>query len=240
MSRERPGTRIPQLTLPLQLPEGRDLTSYVAGPNGGPVAALSDATGGDSAGSGLYLWGGRGLGKSHLLQAAVRARLDVGRTAYYIPLDEPTVAPEALAGLEGADLIALDGLDGIAGTAWEEALFHLHNRAQLGHAALLFAARAAPGGLALTLPDLLTRLQATTVYRLQPLADEELQQLLKVHAHKRGLGLPDAVARYLAQRLPRDGHSLVEALDRLDQAALAAQRMLTIPFCREVLALDRC
>jgi DnaA family protein len=36
-------------------------------------------------------------------------------------------------------------------------------------------------------------------------------------------------------RLPRDMHSLCAVLDRLDEAALAAQRRLTVPFLRQVL-----
>jgi len=36
-------------------------------------------------------------------------------------------------------------------------------------------------------------------------------------------------------RLPRDLHSLFAVLDQLDEASLAAQRRLTIPFLREAL-----
>jgi DnaA family protein len=42
-------------------------------------------------------------------------------------------------------------------------------------------------------------------------------------------------AAYLVHRMPRDMHSLCGMLDRLDEAALAAQRRLTVPFLREAL-----
>jgi DnaA family protein len=35
--------------------------------------------------------------------------------------------------------------------------------------------------------------------------------------------------------MPRDMHSLCGVLDRLDEAALVAQRRLTVPFLRQVL-----
>ncbi|MCG8099354.1 MAG: DnaA regulatory inactivator Hda, partial [Candidatus Thiodiazotropha taylori] len=44
-------------------------------------------------------------------------------------------------------------------------------------------------------------------------------------------------AQFLLQRTPRDIHFLTILLDRLDQASLAAQRKLTIPFVREALKL---
>ena len=40
---------------------------------------------------------------------------------------------------------------------------------------------------------------------------------------------------WLVHRMPRDMHSLCGVLDRLDEAALAAQRRLTLPFLRQVL-----
>jgi DnaA family protein len=60
--------------------------------------------------------------------------------------------------------------------------------------------------------------------------------LLQQRARGRGLELPDEVGRYLLARSARDIPSLLAVLDRLDHASLAAQRRLTVPFVREVLA----
>ncbi len=48
----------------------------------------------------------------------------------------------------------------------------------------------------------------------------------------RGLDLSEEAALYLVHRLPRDMHSLFGVLDQLDEASLAAQRRLTVPFLR--------
>ena len=60
-------------------------------------------------------------------------------------------------------------------------------------------------------------------------------QVLERRAQRRGLQLPREAAAWLVHHLPRDLHSLCDALDRLDEAALAAQRRLTVPFLRSVL-----
>jgi len=51
----------------------------------------------------------------------------------------------------------------------------------------------------------------------------------------RGLELPDETWHWLRRRFPRDMRTLYQLLDTLDEAALAAQRRLTVPFIREVL-----
>jgi len=47
--------------------------------------------------------------------------------------------------------------------------------------------------------------------------------------------LRDALWRWLQRRFPRDMRALYELLDTLDEAALVAQRRLTVPFIRSVL-----
>jgi DnaA family protein len=51
----------------------------------------------------------------------------------------------------------------------------------------------------------------------------------------RGFELPDETAQYLLRRLPRDMATLCRFLDELDEASLAAQRRLTVPFVKEVM-----
>jgi DnaA family protein len=48
--------------------------------------------------------------------------------------------------------------------------------------------------------------------------------------------MPEDTARWLQRRFPRDMATLYALLDTLDEAALAEQRRLTIPFIRTVLA----
>jgi DnaA-homolog protein len=86
--------------------------------------------------------------------------------------------------------------------------------------------------LPLGLPDLRSRLGACTQFALKPLDDAERREVLKNQAASRGIELDDTVLDWLFARYARDLGALLDLLDRLDQASLAAQRRVTIPFLR--------
>jgi DnaA family protein len=106
---------------------------------------------------------------------------------------------------------------------------------QDGPGRLLISSTAPPAALRFTLADLRSRLLAAPVHHLRELDEEGQMQALEARAARRGLQLSREAAAYLVHRLPRDMHSLCAVLDRLDEAALVAQRRLTVPFLREVL-----
>jgi DnaA family protein len=73
------------------------------------------------------------------------------------------------------------------------------------------------------------------VFQLRGLDESEQQAALQLRARLRGFELPAETSQWLQRRFPRDMRRLYELLDTLDDASLAAQRRLTIPFIREVL-----
>jgi DnaA family protein len=188
----------------------------------------------------LYLWGVAGVGKSHLLQAAVGQVSGPGVRTMYLPLFElRSWGTDALDGLEDLHALALDDVDALLGErAWEERIFALYNRVQAGGGRLLLSAPVTPRDLRCVLPDLQSRLSAALVFHLVPLGDEARCDALVHAAAVRGIALPTTVAVYLLRRLPRDFTALNAVLDTLDAASLSAGRALTIPFVREVLGLD--
>ncbi len=182
----------------------------------------------------IYLWGGNGSGKSHLLQAACHAVSEHGGSAAYLPMRElSAMPPQLLEGMEQMALVCIDDLESVAGnTAWEQALFHLYNRVRDGGRRLVVAGQASPSALGLSLPDLISRLSWGPVYQLQALEDTEKADALRLRASQRGMEMPVEVANYLLNHAPRDMHALFALLDELDEVSLAAQRKLTIPFVR--------
>jgi DnaA-homolog protein len=136
--------------------------------------------------------------------------------------------------------VALDDLAAIAGRReWEQGLFRLYREVEERGAVLLAAAAAPPLLLQFSLPDLASRFAAATLLPLRALDESEQRQALRLRAHARGLELPEETALYLQRRFRRDLPTLYELLDAIDEAALQAQRRLTVPFIRQVLAQQR-
>jgi len=188
----------------------------------------------------FYLWGNKGSGKSHLLKGVCQHYLAQQRPALYVPLNKAQYfSPAVLENLEQQALVCLDDLQAVIGNAeWEVAIFDLINRVrETGRTLLIMSADQSPVNLPVQLPDLASRLTWGEVYQLTPLNDHQKIEVLQKAAYQRGIELPDETANFLFKRLERDMKTLFNALEKLDQASLQAQRKLTIPFVKEILAL---
>jgi DnaA family protein len=228
-----------QLPLALRWPAQQRFESYVPGGNSVALALLHDAV--DSAAAPwVFLGGGAGCGKTHLLIAACAQADAGGRSAQYLSLRRLRAAHQDVAGalraFGGSDLLALDDIDALAGdAAAEHALFDLYNRYKVDKSTMLFSATAAPGQIGIVLPDLVSRLSACAQGVLKPLSDADRREALRQRALARGLALDDGVLDWLFARTQRDLGSLTALLDRLDRESLAAQRRITVPFLRQLL-----
>ena len=224
-----------QLPLALRYPPDQRFEGFVAAPSG--ALAQIEALASGEAGDWLYLVGAPGSGKTHLALAACAVAEAEGRRSAYLPMASAAGRlREALDALHDNDFIAMDGLDAVAGRRDDEvALFDFHNRARDAGTAVLYTARVEPDALSLVLPDLRSRLSQCTRIALAPLDDDGRREVLKLRAQRRGLAIDDAAIDWLLRRVDRDLASLTTLLDRLDQASLAAQRRITVPFLRQVL-----
>ena len=227
---------IRQFPLDLRWPSHQRLDAFHPGDN---QAALREVTAlvQDARHAWLFVHGTGGTGKSHLLIGACRAAIEAERPARYLSLASvPAPRAAAFADLEAAGLVAIDDVQAIAGDREAaRGLFDLYNRAGAAGASMLFAGNASPAELGLALPDLVSRLSACTQCALRPPGDGDRRAMLKLLAGRMGLRLDDDVLDWWFARQPRDPVSLVALLQRIDRAALAAQRRVTIPFLRELL-----
>lgn len=225
----------PQLPLALRYPPDQRLDTFVGAPPGAleQVRALAQGQGGDW----LYVAGPPGVGKTHVLLGACAVAEAAGRSAAYLPLKSAAGRlRDALEAFDGLALVALDGVDAIAGARDDEvALFDFHNRARQSGSGVLYAAHLAPDALPLSLPDLRSRLSQCARVVLSPLDDDARRTVLRARAQRRGLVLDEAAIDWLLRRRGRDLATLTGLLDILDRASLAAQRKITVPFLREAL-----
>jgi DnaA family protein len=187
----------------------------------------------------LTLWGISGSGKSHLLQACCQALTNC-KSSIYLPLRVlKKWGPQSIAGVERHHLITLDDINLIAGDSdWEEAIFHLYNKARAqDDTRLIISTNQPPALTQIKLADLHSRLSWGLVIQLQDLNDQLKIQTLQQHAKKRGFELPRSVGEFLISRCARNMHDLHSILDQLDSASLAAQRKITIPFVKTILSI---
>jgi DnaA family protein len=224
-----------QIPLAIGLRERAVFESFIAGPNALAVAQLQAVGRGEASGV-HWLSGPGGVGKSHLLQATCAQAGSAD--AVYLSLHQLVqFGPESLDGWHNARVVAVDDAGIVAGDRnWEQALFGLYREVDERRASLLLAARTPPRGLTISLPDLASRFAAASLLTLRPLDEIAQREALRARALARGLELPEDTALYLQRRFRRDLSTLYELLDTIDDAALRAQRRLTVPFIREVLA----
>jgi len=224
-----------QLPLRVRLGEAARFDGFIAGAN----AEVLDLLTSPAPPRVLWLWGRVGTGKTHLLQAACANTSAGGGAATYLDL-EASGAPALLDGCETLDLVCLDGLERVSDDGdWNAAIFRLYTLMQDLPGRLYVASTAPPASLRFRLPDLRSRLLAAAVHQLHVLDEDGQVEALERRAARRGLELSHEAAAWLVHRMPRDMHSLCSVLDRLDEAALAAQRRLTVPFLRQVLESDQ-
>jgi DnaA family protein len=183
----------------------------------------------------IYLWGESTSGLSHLLQASCHYWQKQSWHCLYVDLktslDFITMLPHTI---EGMQLVVIDHLEAaLNNPPYEEALFHLYNRAITEKITLIWAANSAPESLACHLADLKSRLAAALILHLQSLNDHDKHFALQYYAKQKGLELNNEVAQYLLTHYSRDLAQLIHLVDALDHAALQAQRRLTIPFVKE-------
>lgn len=224
----------PQIPLSLKFSNDQGFDSFVGSRDS--FSALQRIAAGES-NEWLYLSGVAGSGKSHLLLATCALAQKQGRRALYFPLAVfAGRLQEVLPDQENADIVCLDGLEHCAGNEEDEiAIFHFHNRARVSGATVIYAARHAPQGLSLLIPDLQSRLGQCTRLNLESMDDDGRREVLLHRAVQRGLEFDDAVLDYMFKRVGRDLLTLTALLDKLDRESLAAQRKITVPFLRKLL-----
>jgi DnaA-homolog protein len=218
-----------QLVLELAAPEPPSFENFVVGPNAEVVAAVARFAAGGAAETGMLLWGAPAAGKSHLLQAAVRAVRARGGTAVLVAQAGDLATTELGAPAMQA-VVAVDAVDRLPPEA-QARLFTLYNALKAGGGHLLAASRLPLAALPIR-EDLRTRLGWGLVYEVTPLTDAEKPAALVDYARRRGFALSDDVIAYLLAHGRRDMTALCATLSALDRHSLSTKRPITVPLLR--------
>ncbi len=172
---------------------------------------------------GLVVHGPAGCGKTHLAhawRAVSGAGLVAGRD-----LD-----PGESARLGGA--LVVDRGDEAPD---EEAFLHLVNVVGERGGHVLITARSAPARWPIGLPDLRSRLNALPAVAVGPPDDAVVAAVLVKMFADRQLRVGEEVIWFLVARMERSFAAAGRLVERLDAAALATRRRITVPLARRVL-----
>jgi len=186
----------------------------------------------------IFIWGEKGSGKSHLLQACCQQAKAQGKDPFFLKFSAKNLpSPELLEGLDDLELVCFDDIQQLAGRpAWESALFAFYNSHRQNNHKLLLAADCPPKYLPFELPDLKTRMNWGLTLKIQSLRDDQIIEALTFKAHFLGFDIQPKVGRFLLNHYVHDLPALWLLLEKIDRATLVAQRKLTIPFLKQILA----
>lgn len=228
-----------QTLIPVSADTESSFSSFHAGGNTELLAELRRMVHGVRAKRVLYFWGEAGSGKTHLLNACCQLALESGAPHAYLPVDGATLEPARLEQIAPQALVCIDDFQAAAASdSWQVALFNLYEKLH-GHAgALVVASDRAVGALNLALKDLESRLVSGGVFRLARLTEADQRAALKARARHKGFELTDPVLQFILTHFQRDTASLFALLDRIDNASLAQQRKITVPFIKSLLQTD--
>ena len=224
-----------QTLIPGRVEAEHSFAGYQVGDNGELLAELRHIVRRDRPRRVLYLWGEAGCGKTHLLNACCHLACSLQRPHAYLPVDRPQPDPAQLASIAPGALLCVDDFQAATGEAWQIALFGLYEKLLGGDGAMVVGANQPVGALDLELKDLQSRLASGGVYRVAALSETEQLAALATRARQRGFELSDPVLRFIITYYRRDTASLFALLERIDNASLAEQRKITIPFIKSLL-----
>ena len=172
----------------------------------------------------LVLTGVSGAGKSHLAGIFRDAQgADLLHAADLAPdfqSDAPAVVIEDMENLPQKS---------------EEAVFHLHNNLRASGRTLLMTAQEPPARWRIALPDLASRMQATTIAEIAGPDDALLSALIMKLFADRQISPAPALVTYLCTRIERSYAAAATIVAQLDAAALAQGRKINTGLARDLL-----
>lgn len=175
----------------------------------------------------VVVTGLEGSGKSHLVNVwRQRSNADVVQAE---SLDEAAVAR-----LAAKRSLAVEDLH--RGVRDERALFHALNLAKEHKHSILLTSRVAPGDLAISLPDLRSRLRALPHVMIE-MPDESLLQglLVKLFADRQ-LAVEPQLVVHLVRHMDRSASVAQRLVAEIDRRALQTHRKVTRALATEALA----
>ncbi len=176
----------------------------------------------------LFIYGGVGLGKTHLLRAIAGAIGETSPSVNILYATSEDFTNDLVGAIRGGrtaqlrtkyrsvDVLLLDDVQFVAGReSTQEELFHTFDSLHSQGKQIVFTSDRTPHEIQPLSDRLVTRFACGLVADVQPPDVETRMAVLRTRARAGGVLLPDAVAEYMATRITRNIRDLEGALTRV-------------------------
>ena len=207
---------------------------------------ISDAPGG-TAFNPLFIFGGPGLGKTHLAQAvgiAVKDKFpdlivlyvtgNEFKTQYMDAVNVRNKLVDFLAFYMKIDVLIVDDIQDLLGPGSQNAFFNIFNHLHENGKQLIFTSDRAPADLQNFEERMLSRLKWGLSVELQVPTYQTRLELLRTRSFREGVRIDDEVLVYLATRIKSNFRELEGALISLIAHATLAHKEITVALAEQV------
>ncbi len=221
---------------------------YIVGPNNrmAHAAALAVAERPGFAYNPLFIYGGVGLGKTHLLHAIGHMARAQGYRVLYVSSEMFTndlinairtqTTDEFRARYRNVDVLLIDDIQFIAGKeSTQEEFFHTFNALHAANKQICLTSDRPPREIATLEERLRSRFQGGIIVDIRTPDFEMRLAILRSRAEEAGVIVPDEVLTYVAEHIQSNIRELVGAFNRLLAHAVLIKEPLTLTLARHVL-----
>jgi chromosomal replication initiator protein len=235
---------------PLPLNPDYQFEHFVTGPcnrlSHAAAVAVADQPG--QAYNPLFIHGGVGLGKTHLLQAVSQKVLEHNADARILYLSCDSFINQFILAVETGemhqfrhryrhvDLLVIDDIHFLAGhDRTQEEFFHTFNTLYQQHKQIILSADCSPSEIPELEERLISRFNWGLVARIEKPCYETRIAILQKKARMRGLTLPEEVVCYVASRVENNTRELEGAITKIQGMAMLQEGRIDLDLAKAAL-----
>jgi chromosomal replication initiator protein len=235
---------------PLVLNPDYNFENFVVGPCNRLPHAASVAVAGNlgKAYNPLFIHGGVGLGKTHLLQAVCQSVLDRAPQSRILYLSCDSFINQFIQAVQHGDMsqfrfryrhvdvLVIDDIHFLRGhDRTQEEFFHTFNTLYQGNKQIILSADAPPSEIPELEERLVSRFNWGLVARIEKPCYETRVAILQKKARLRGMTIPDDVICYVASKVENNTRELEGAITRIQGMAMLQEGKIDMELARAAL-----